>query len=91
MIDQGRDTIMATSGKEVDITEQMDKIFNICDRDDYLDPYYTKFLRKFGLQLILVAGPDAPLELIDDYEDEMSADFAAFLREIWSALIAEWK
>src|SRR5690242_12369602 len=87
------DVITALDGREVDITQQLDRLISICRR--YypavpLDPQDSKFLHRFGWGLISVCGPKTPIGLIDEMleEKEISPAFADYLRAKWADLVA---
>jgi hypothetical protein len=80
---EDRDIIIGHDGVEVDITEQMDQLFDISDSDDFRDQENVDFIESFGRTLVDAAGPDAPANVIDDYAEDMDLDFVAFLRVTW--------
>jgi ferritin len=88
MVDQHAelDTITSTTGQEVDITEQIAKMFRICDSRDFRDPDRVDFLDWLGWQITSVSGRDALFTVIDTYADQLSPAFAAFLRCRWQAI-----
>lgn len=55
-----RDTITSTNGQQVDITSHIDELLKSDATRDYLQPGGAEDVQKFGVNLILVAGNDAP-------------------------------
>jgi hypothetical protein len=86
---EDRDIIIGHDGAEVDITEQMDQLFDIYENDNFRDHENAYFIESFGRMLVAAAGPDAPANVINDYADDMEAEFVAFLRVTWQAITSE--
>jgi|tagenome__1003787_1003787.scaffolds.fasta_scaffold20852835_1 hypothetical protein len=87
------DIITALDGREVDITKEIGKLIHISRRyraDDDLDPRDRQFIHRLGWGLMVVCGPKAPVDLVDDMEEseEINPAFAAHLRDRWADLVA---
>jgi|tagenome__1003787_1003787.scaffolds.fasta_scaffold20852307_1 hypothetical protein len=89
-----REIITALDGRQVDTTKEIGKLIFISrhySSDAELTPDDSQFIHRFGLGLMVVCGPGAPINLADDMEDveESSPMFATYLREKWGRLIAQ--
>jgi hypothetical protein len=88
------DIITATDGREVHITKEISKLIRIGSHyraADDLDPRDRTFIHRMGWGLMVICGPTAPVDLVDELEEdqEMNPAFATHLRARWSDLVAK--
>ena len=87
--------IVAKNGARVNIFEDLHEIM-LLDRKNSgnigLSQTDKKTIHRFGSRLIMVAGIEAPLDLVDELFEEgnISSEFAAYLRTAWMPMIGMW-
>lgn len=82
---------MATNGREVDVATYISKMLRIINHGELDNQENLDFLRKFGAQLIIVSGPDAPEKVLEECATCMSKKSRAFLAELWAPLVSDYR
>jgi hypothetical protein len=78
-----RNTITRRDGLSVDITKQVDQLLDICGSGDLITSHEMDFIQSFGKAVIATAGQDALAGLVDELGDDVTPEFADFLRAFW--------
>lgn len=88
---QDRIIIISSDGREVDITGHVRELLRSDQTRDYTSADGAADVRRFAVNLILVAGKDAPAQFIRDYAEYMSPNFERFLWKTWRPVMEIYK